>query len=231
MKKEVIEKFYKTYRLFIFPAGVALSGLILIGFVIYPQFSKLLSNSQVEGDLKTKSQFLQAKAQELENYDERDLNQKVGYVLTAYPREADFASIVGLMQNLANRSGFTITTLSFSAPAGDKSGSSFRVNMEAAGSNELVPALVTEIENSPRIMKVNSLELTSGASGRISMSLEVYYSNLPNTFGNADSPLPKFSAEDDELIAKLASSIPPQSQAPQEPTGPLGPRGKANPFE
>lgn len=234
MNRETVTKFYLTYTLYIFPAVVALSSLILIIFVIYPQVSKLIANQKAEGDLKIRSAFLETKVQALESYDEDDLSRKVNYALNVYPAERDFANILGLVEAVTSKSGFSIVSANFGESSTKPSGSqSYVLKMEVLGSRSLLSLLLSNIEESGRIMKVQSIETSSSRdlqTANVILGVDILYAAVPGSFGTVDSPLPQFTQKDEEIIAKLAASAPQAVSLPVVPTT-LGPRGKANPFE
>ena len=68
MKKEDLQKFYLTYRLYIFPVVVAFSCLVLIILVIYPETVKLIINQKTQEEVLNKHKFLEVKAQTLANF-------------------------------------------------------------------------------------------------------------------------------------------------------------------
>lgn len=231
MKKQAFLKFYLNFRLYIFPGIVALSSLILIIFVIYPQSNKLITNQRVQQDLAEKSKFLEAKASTLESLDDTDLSNKLEYVLLSYPTDRDFGNIIGLLQTISNQNGFNITTLSVSSGSETPEvAQKYRVRLELLGSENLFPSFITAIESAVRIMKISSIEISPSREGgviSISLEVEVLYAQAPTSFGGADTPLPQLSDEDDKIIAKIATfGIPATSQ----PTT-SQPRGKADPFE
>lgn len=233
IKQEAVSKFYLNYRLYIFPAVVALSSLILIIFVIYPQTVKLITNQQVQQQIANKSTFLETKAQVLENYDPEDLNRKVAFTLSSYPTDKDFASALALLQNLTSQSGFNTVSIvlgsSISKEAGDKS---YNLKLDILGPPILLPNLLSRIEDSPRLIRVSGVETTVGRDPQgaiISLSVDVLYSSAPTEFGSVDSPLPELSQKDEEILVKLARLDTLVSQPTT--TTQLGPRGKANPFE
>lgn len=233
MKKELV-KFYITYKLFIFPAIVGLSCLILIVFVIYPQTSKLLNNQKAQGEFLKKSKILEAKAQTLEQLNSQDLELKVNYALGAFPTDKDFATVVGLLQSITLKSGFNINSLSLGTGAGKvKNAESYTVRLNLIGPKIQVPVLISNIEGSPRMMRVGSLETTVGRddqSSTISLDLDILYAPAPKEFGTLDSPLPSLSEKDEELLSRIARTG--EAVAVVQPgTVQLGPRGKANPFE
>lgn len=234
MNKETVTKFYLNYRLYIFPSVVALSSLILIIFVIYPQMAKLIVNQKVEGDLKIRSAFLETKVQALESHDEADLSRKVNYALNVYPPERDFGNVLGLVEGVTSQVGFSIVSANFresSTKLGDSQ--SYALKMEVLGSRSLLSLLLSNIESSGRIMKVSSVEISSSRDPQIVnviLGVDILYAAVPGGFGTVDSPIPQFTQKDEEIIAKLAASAPVAPSLPQIPTT-LGPRGKANPFE
>lgn len=231
MKKEGLLKFYLHYRLYIFPAVAVVSSLILIIFVIYPQAVKLLTNQKLEQDLSKKGAFLEEKAQALESYDTADLSEKIKYVLSSYPTDKDFANAVGVLQNLMAQAGFNIVSLSLGGSSGKEAKlQSYSVKLDLLGPLRFLPVLLSNIEGSPRLMRVSGIETTVGkdeASATITLNIEVLYSEAPSGFGTVDSPLTQLSQKDEEVLAALASSGVSQLEA----TAAAAPRGKSNPFE
>lgn len=231
MKKEEILKFYLKFRLYIFPAVVALSFLILIVFVIYPQTVKLIANQRAENDLEEKSKFLEAKAATLESLNEENLSAKLKYALFAYPTDRDFSNVIGLLQKVANQNGLSIASLSVK-PGSTDSGSAqkYRVKLELSGRESSFSDFIKVIESHVRIMKVVDIEISQDREGNItsgSLEIEAFYAEAPKSFGSPDSALPQLSSEDEEIIAQITTFYTPASLQPVT----AQPRGKADPFE
>lgn len=235
MKKGEILKFYQNYRLYLFPAIVVLSSLILIIFVIYPQTAKLITNRKVEREMAAKSKFLEAKAQTLDNLDSTDLDRKVNFALGFLPTDKDFISALGLLQSLSSQSGFNAISISLgSSSSKDVNVQSYSLKLDILGPIKLLPILLGNIESSPRLMRVSSVDTTPGKDPQgaiVFLNVDVLYSSVPEGFGSIDSPLPELSKEDDEVIAKLAKVGTAVAVAQPQITVQLGPRGRANPFE
>ena len=234
MNREEALKFYERFKIYIFPFVAALSCLILIFFVIYPQGVKLLSNKGVQDDLAKRSEFLEAKAATLESVDEAGLTTKLQYALASYPPEKDFANILGIIKGVANENGFSINGMIInpSAGGGGTDSQKYSVKTDLLGSKNLLSRLISSIESQPRIMKVATIEITKNPlsdSISVLMDIEVLYEPAPVSFGGSDSPIPEISQEDEELLATLASF-----RGPSQPTVSVpqaGPKGKSNPFE
>lgn len=231
MKKEAVIKFYLRYKLYIFPAIVALSSLFLIIFAIYPQTVKLIDNQKIAGDLTNKSNFLETKALALESYDEKDLSQKVGVALNAFPTDKDYGNILGLLQGLTAQFGFTISAITVSTTSGKlENASSFEMKLEIRGPKALFQNLLANLESSPRIMRVKGIDVSSLQASEAlgaTIAVEVLYASIPQSFGLVDSPLPSLSQKDEELLAALSRTALTASSSAAQPSQ----RGKANPFE
>lgn len=228
MNKE-LGKFYQKYRLYIFPAAVAVSCLILIIFIIYPQVAKLIQGSRLEQDFSTRSKFLEAKASALENYDEADLQRKVGLVLASFPAEKDFINVMSLLQRLNSQSGFSILSLSLTSVQSSSKDQSYGVKVEIVGPKTLFLSLLNGIESSPRIMRISTIDVTSGMIADVvsaTLTVEVFFAQVSDSFGTLDSPLPEISDKDEQLISRLATTQPiittPISSSA---------KGRADPFE
>lgn len=231
MNKEVLLKFYSTYKFYIFPLVVGLSALFLIVFVIYPQTVKLITNQKKQGELVNKSIFLENKVSALASYNGEDLSRKLGYTLSAFPPEKDFGSMIGLLQQLVGQSGFSISSISLGGSISKGNTQSYEVKMEVTGAKALIQTLLSNLVNSPRLIKINSIEISTSSNQGVDLSLtiSVLYSPLPNNFGAIDSPLPQLSQKEEELIARLSQDTTIASQLPGNIAA--GPRGKVNPFE
>ncbi len=230
MKQDLI-KFYTKYNLYIFPAAVALSSIFIILFIIYPQVIKLVDNQSVIEGLMNKSKLLENKVSALESYDSTDLSRKLEFALVTLPGEKDFGSVVGLLQKLTLELGFGISSISFGNTAGQLgNANSFEVKMELRGSRILLQALLDNLENSPRLVRIKSIDISSNQAIEalnIALAIEVLYSPLPKDFGSPDSPVPLLSQKDEELIARIMQ----EAETAGFTETPLTSRGKSNPFE
>src|SRR3989344_6562377 len=210
MSDELI-RLYQVHKLYIFPIIVGLSSLILIIFIIYPQTVKLISNQQVSGEMFNKSQFLETKVQALESYDVDSLKSQVSFALGFYPTDKDIVPILGLLQNLAAESGFSVISMSLSG-GGIKNQSSkaqsYGVKLEVLGPTQFLPSFLSKIEGSQRLMRVGSVDVTSAGSSKgssVAIEVDVLYSTSSNDLGSIDSQLPELSQKNQEVIARLAS--------------------------
>ncbi|MBI2314643.1 hypothetical protein HYU93_01095 [Candidatus Daviesbacteria bacterium] len=237
MKKEELLKFYQAYKLFIFPAVVALSSLFLIVFAIIPQTTKLLDNQKVASDLLNKSKFLETKASILEDYSNNDLSQQVENTLSVFPQEKDFGNILGLLQQLTAQSGFSVVSISL-GESGSKLAetNSYSVKLQVKGVKVLFQTLLNNLDNSLRLIRVSSIDVSTNQAFQTidaSLTLDALYSSVPQSFGTVDAPLSQLTQQEEGLLASLASTVEAErgSSTVQPVEQPVSPRGKSNPFE
>lgn len=230
MRKKELLQFYETYKLYIFPIAVVLSSIFLIAFIIYPQAVKLFDNRKAAEDLLNKTKFLESKVKALEGFDEKDLSGKVDYALNIFPAEKDYGNIIGLMQQISLKSGFSITAVNLGDNEGKVANSNtYSVDMQAKGAKPLLPTLLSNLENAQRLMKIDSIEVTNNQAAQtaeVSLKISVFYLPTPQNFGSEDSPLPQISQKEEELLASLAVAT--EAGPSSSVTADLG---KANPFE
>ena len=230
MKTYKILKFYQTYRLYIFPAVVAVSGVFLILFAIYPQTIKVINNQKNTEDLLLKTKLLESKVDALENYNEEDLVRELSLALAVFPSEKDFPNIFGILGKLVSGSGFSVNSIALESSASKlNSSNSFGIKMEVKGSKNYLAGLLNNLENSPRLLKINNIEISSNQVSQtvdIALGLEVLYAETPQNAGTIDSPLPQLTAKDREILMTLGQL---KTVLPDE-SG-VSPKGKVNPFE
>lgn len=232
MNKELSINFYQKYKLFIFSGVVAFSSLILIIFVIYPQVLKLIANQKVEGEMISKTKFLDDKAQALANYDKSDLDRKVALALNSYPADKDFISAFSLLQNVVSQSGFTTAAIGLgSGSLKTANTNSYDLKVDILGPASLVPVLLRNIESSFRLMRVGSVEAVAGTDPQfvnLTLGVNVLFSPAPSSFGSADSPISELTQEDEDVIARLAKAV---NSIPATQSRMQVARGKSNPFQ
>lgn len=247
MRKETIQKFYFTYRLYIFPAAVGCCCLVLIALIILPQFFSLLNLQKNEEQGLKRSNLLEAKAAELVNFNPQDVQKKVQIALNVFPKDKDYTGALTLVQNIMAQNSYIVNSISPSqstatAPGGG--GQSYTLKATATGPKLFLSNLIKGIENGSRVMRVQSIEMTpqhDNSAVGIVLAIDVLFSAASSQSGNTDSPVPKLTSAEELLINKLAALAPDSgnSQLVISGNGQLvdiggaggGARGKQNPFK
>lgn len=226
LKNFNFKKFLSSeYKLFIYPMIVALASFCLIFFLIVPQLKDFLVG---QGDLdqaKTRLSSLDVKAKELESINNSDLNHDLLLALYALPVEKDFSILVGILKELASQSGVNLLSLHLGS---SQDPNEFIIKADLIGSSSALGTLLNNIEKTPRVMKVRSVEsAASGVGNTISatVAVTVFFSPAPKSLGAIDSSLPKLSDKDQVILTGLSRS----NVTSAVPV--LAPAGKADPFQ
>lgn len=233
MSKEGLKEFYQKNRSLIFPVLVGLASLLLIFLVLIPQIGNLISDNSSLTQVQEKSRFLEVKASELQNVDEVKLQKDLNISLNALPSNKDYLEVINLIQALLPQSGFSLNSLQFGQDTNQSTRLAFTVKMELSGPRSSLNVLLTNFESTYRPMRIASIETNTKEQNSAFVSavilLNIFYSPLPTSLGSVETPLPKLSDKDQELINNLAKVITPVSSA-----GPVSgnvPLGKSDPFQ
>ncbi len=221
-----MENLISQYKLFIYPLVVVVASVVLIVFLILPQLKGLFLGQGNLNEAQGRLNVLSVKATELESLNANDLSQKLEVALAALPTDKDFSALIGIFKGLAGSSGMNLTSLHLGGGV-DQDG--FTVKADMIGSATSLGNLLSSIETSPRVMRVQSMETTSSGLGNTiftTLTVLVYFSPSPKTLGSVDSALPNLSDDDQHVLATLART---NVGAINQPTS--LPSGKSNPFE
>lgn len=224
---QAIENLFLKYRVFIYPLLVIASSVVIIMVLIIPQVKVLFMGQGRLSNSEERLSVLEVKAKELEDLDGNDLSQKLSFALAAMPTEKDYASLIGVFKGLTTASGMSLTSIHLAG--GSENENAFLVKAELIGAKTVLGRLLENIEKSPRVMKVQSVETTSSGSGDtifVMITVKAYFESAPQTLGPIDSALPKLTDTDQVVLGTLVRS------GSTVNTGPiLLPSGKSNPFE
>lgn len=233
MAKDEILKLYYQYRFIIYPVLIGIVSLLLIVLLIAPQVVTYLGNQQALKQSLGRYEKLSVKASILQNINEADLKNKTEIAVAVLPEEKDYARILGLIQNIAAQSGFSIINFQIGTPFTNSStrASGFSVKIDLSGPKDSFKSLLASIEGNSQILKLGSIEINNPRSvdrAEGILTIDTYYAPLPKSIGSVDAQLPELSSADQETLAKYAKVIAIKTSTI---SGTLTPRGKSNPFE
>lgn len=231
MNKEGFINIYSKYKLILFPAVIVIVTILIGYFVLFPQIGNLISSQDKITEISRKVKVLNEKVKKLESLDEQDLKDKLAIVLNTLPQEADFAKTLSIIQTLAVQYQFIIVSFQ-TGRSDDKSLklASYGVSLDLSGPKDQVERFIESINTNFRMMRTGRLDINipqGGNDATTTLSVDVYFSQIPTSIGAVDAPLAELTNQDEELINELESSQP----IIAEEFIPLGPRGKPNPFE
>lgn len=230
MKKEGIKKLYSKYRFYIFPLLTFLPIVLMVVMVIYPQISKYIANKEAEHMTENKIQLLEDKTRILEDLDDDDLARKVELSLLALPSDPALSSMIGVIQRLTGQAGITVISIQFGqSPSVSNQASGFTLKMEVIGPKPSISQLLDSIEGYPRVMKIGTIELATQSQDIVNatLTIDVFYSEMPTQLGAIDAPLPELSSQEEAILLSLEKESG-GSTTLEKPI--LVPKGKADPF-
>ncbi|MBI2021696.1 type 4a pilus biogenesis protein PilO [Candidatus Daviesbacteria bacterium] len=223
----------EKYRIFILPVGSVLVCLILLIFVVIPQFIRYLTVNKTLEETKQKQTILSDKLNSLQQIDQNVYKENIDVALAALPDNQDVTGAVGQLLFLVSNNRLKLNALSFSnVTANTGKIQSFQIKMEIAGNTDTVKNFISQLAKIPRILKLDKIEvigLRKSNDVQASMSMLAYFEELPKSIGEVEQPLPAFDEKDVNLLTKIKSA---QRSTPiTTVTVASGPKGKKDPFE
>lgn len=228
IKNPVIQK----YQPFVLPVLSVIFCLLLIALVTIPQLLKLLDTFKTLNTITGTQNSLDNKLSALKTINQQDYKTNLDTALIALPSEKDVPGAVDQILIILSGSGLHLDGISFDNSS-DKTVpiENYAVRMTVSGDINQLKALFDKTKDSPRIIKINSIETGTGPTNVLAatISLLVFYRPLPASV-NTDSPtVPLITDSDIKLLERIklnASTIPTLSQLDVSAI----PTGKSDPF-
>lgn len=222
-----LKSYYNRYRFFILPVGVSLTGVVIITMVVFPQLSAYLQTRGEIAQMTQRNSLVLAKAESLESINQDEYAENLELALSALPEDQSIPEALIAIQNVVSQSSMSlegVRVLGISQQAG---GSSYQLAITVLGTLNSLKDLLSNINDSPRVFKVESISAQLlGLGVESEINLTVYFDPNIAMPAGLEQPVPKLSEEDEKLIAKIRSS----AQLYQPPAQSLD-FGKQDPFE
>jgi Tfp pilus assembly protein PilO len=247
---EELKTKYLAYKHIILPIMVGVSSLIIVLLVLIPQISSYLQINGTIADNTQKLGVLQAKAQDLSSIDEQAYQKNLQTVYQLLPTDKSIPEILIVLQTLLNRSGLSLENIKLTISNDETSTKTKKkqelpVSISVRGAKSSLQRFLTDLQNSPRLMRVDSISATSSKGTTAveiidaDIMIEAYYEPPVTSIGAVDQPLPKLTQEEQKLLQSLGSRLIINTNTPVGSTSavPIGsssafPRtGRTNPFE
>ncbi len=228
IKSPVIQK----YQPFVLPVLSVVFCLLLLILVTIPQLLKLLETFKTLDGINRTQSVLNTKLSALKTINQEEYNTDLDTALIALPPEKDVPGAVDQILIMLAGSGLHLDGISFDNSS-DRTVpiENYAVRMTVSGDINQLKTLFDKTKDSPRIIKINSIETGTGPTNALgaTISLLVFYRPLPASV-NTDSPtVPLITDSDIKLLERIklnASTIPTLSQLDVSSI----PTGKADPF-
>lgn len=234
------KRFIQLYNGFFLPAGLFAISFLILFYGIIPGIQSIIS-SYDDGTLLNKEiSEIKGKLDILNRLDENTLRTDVETLLSAVPAEKSIGSFLASLENVCSQTG--VSLLGFSIEHGGDLASGSAQPKKKPSDNEIMISANTVVGGSPdqlkrmldtmvsvrRILNASSISWVylTPDNVRASLIVHAYYQPLPATIGKASEPIQALSAQDEDILSRLAS-YPELNSAP----GPEIQYGtKQNPF-
>lgn len=207
----------RHYEIIVASVVILLVIFLLSLFYLIPNFSRAQQIFSQQKGLKKNIEILKQKDTALSSLDYeqyKDIFLKLNQVL---PESKDYVSLFSSFDDLEKKTGVTIVRTDFQF--GVISTTSAKLTKAPGSSAYMVPVLIEVAGTISSIQKfIDSLNSLSGRlitlndaqwnikqnNIRISFNGKAYFYPQPLTIGSLDTPLPKLSKDQEELIKKVA---------------------------
>jgi|SRR3989344_4766074 len=220
------------YKIIILPIISIAISLFLLIFIVFEQVSSSIKRQEEITDTKTKVSDLTQKNNDLEKIDDTSFKDYLTTSLIAIPEEKDIAGAIGQLLFILRSHNLNLDNIGFSNASPENGLESFQISLEIQGDMSDMKALINDFKSTPRIIKLNSIELTSTRNSQTAhadIMLTAYFSKLPVNIGSVDEVLKQPTAEELKLIATIKENI--QKIPLSNTQDATGSKGKADPFQ
>lgn len=199
---------YRKYKAFLIPAGVIFACILVILFVILPQFSSYLNNKDaVAGDLHV-IDTLNNNITTLNSLQENEITQQLAIASAALPSEKDFAGILNAVSQAASTANVSVGDYAFqigdifskksAASAGQLT---ISITLSLTGNLDSAKSFMDALGKEFPLSEVE--DITSRGDGGSQIKATFYYNPLPAVVFNPTLPVTGISPAQQKLMSSL----------------------------
>lgn len=205
--QEVIKTLYRRYRNFAVPVGIIVICILLVFFVIIPQFENLQSMQKEEAETREKIAVLKENAIMLGKISDVTQNNEFRIALKSLPVEKDFVGILEAISTTSQKAGVSIGDFSFqvgsvSFAKGETQGTTIGLTISIFGGISEARQFLTELAKSMPISEVKSANIDPKTSG---LSIQFHYRPIGFSAIDFTTPIKQTTKKDQEVITLLSS--------------------------
>ena len=176
-------------KLFLLPFLAVLGFLVSLNLIIIPKFSSLSDLNKSISLVNSQINLTNQKINYLSSVDQQQIQTDVDYLESAVLQEKNSYILVGIIRNVADQYGFTISTFSISSldiKSGEAKSTLKLANEEVAvrlplsltmiGPDSKRVEMITALENTLPILFIDNLNISSTAGiSTLGMTISSYY--------------------------------------------------------
>ncbi len=224
---------YQKYEVFILPIFSVTISLLLLLFVILPQFQRFFSGNRLVTEANQKYDSLNKKVGTLENINTTVYQNNINTSLIALPADQDIPGAISQIIFILSSSKLQLNSIAITNtlnPLGDGAITDYQVRIEASGDTIGLKNFISKIKESPRLMKVNGIDIVQERlTGKIQVvvTIQVYYQSLPSSIGDVEQPISPPSDKEVQILQQIESF---SKKTPAVNTS-SSTKGKSDPFQ
>lgn len=225
LENPILDKF----RFLILPAVSLITTGILIVVVIIPQ---ILSYPKTDSSIKEAEDKLTALNQKLkilETIDEASFQEDLDLANLILPPDSDIAGTLGQTLFLIRSSSLNLSGVSFGGAQPVGQAQALTVKTEITGTPTGLKTLTQKVKESPRIMRIASIEMTQSTKGDLTAAI-IFLAYFQNTLPKVpENQIALPTDEERKILSYIKNSS--VSIPETSPANINVPKGKLDPFQ
>lgn len=233
-----MEKTYKQYEYFLWPAISAAVSILILGLVIIPQILSYLTTTE-EINLTTDSILaLEAKASQLQQLNEEKYKKDLGVIFRVLPIDSNVPAAVADIQAVIRQSNLSYKGVNYLGSS-EKDKNKFILTFQGSGNLNNLRSFINNLKKSSGVYQIESLNVSfkkERLTYDFNIPISVFYESITHVKLEPNSPAPKLSEAEESKLAEISRLVPEsvasssQTQSQTPATAPV-PQGKSDPFE
>lgn len=229
--KELTE-LYKKYKYIVWPIFSGLASVIVLVFIIIPQFLGYLKSRDEISQTNNHLNSLVVKAEELKQIDGEGTRKKLETAYVMLPSDQDIPKTLAILQDRVNKSSLQLKNTNFvtSRKPGDNH---YQLNLSVSGPIDYIRNFLIGLEDSPQIFQVDSINVhfqSVGLGVDADIPISVYFQPPKKAVVALDQPISTLTTQEESLLSKFEKLTAGFSGASGDVTSSV-PLGKLDPFD
>ena len=200
---------YRHYKDYFLPIGVILACVLVVFWVVIPQFQQYLGSQQELQTQMQKLEVLKTNYNFLSNLDNSQSNAELTALTFALPSGKDFAGMMNAVSYASAKTGVLVGDFQFSL--GSLSGvstqetsayPSIKIDINLVGNTQAIVKFVQELYKTAPASEVTSVKVNGGAA---SVSILFYYKPFLSQTVDDSAPITILSSQDQALIKNVTA--------------------------
>jgi Tfp pilus assembly protein PilO len=205
--REAVTTVYMHYKENILPIVVIFACILILFFVIVPEFKQFLVSQEQLKTETAKLQVLKNNYNFLSSLDEAEIETDYSTLSRALPANKDFVGIMNAISIASQKTGVSVGDFDFSLGNLDKTTveavyPTIKININLIGNPQLVAKFVTELYKTAPVSEI----VTIKASGNVAtLEIRFYYKPVPPLNISDEAPVVPYSQQTAALIREISS--------------------------